>query len=123
MNRRVPIGPAAIDVMLALYEMEPATVSLIETALGRGPKAVPAVFTELRKQNLVRRRKADRGPGPSEDEKLGFVPMRTRPGKRPFLYTLTSKGRRVAHGLNLASQAFRERDATPAIQEEHYASA
>ncbi len=122
-NRRIPIGPAAIDVLLAVYANEPATVKLIETALERKNKAVPQQMTELLRVNLVCRKKAPRGPGLTADELLGLAPRWLRSGKRPYSYSLTAKGRMVAYGLELASQALCEAGGAPALPEERHASA
>ena len=96
---------------------------LIETAIGQRSNTVPAMLTCLLKHKLVSRQKADPGPELTKEERRGLLPTHLRIGKRPYVYSLTKRGRNVACGLNLASEAFRQHSVAQVDSEERHASA
>lgn len=99
---------AQINVLVALFEVQPCTVSVLKSRIGAHVAGADRQMTRLRELGLVRRRKY-RPPKQTREQILGFAERTTRGvGKRPYLYALTPRGRVVARHLHAAMLALSE---------------
>jgi len=104
------IRTALFETMIALREMQPATVSLVSLATGVNESTVASRLCDLVELQLATRRKFDpfsRAPLTAEERRdriNGMKDGQGRTGKRPWLYELTPDATMAAEHLHHAMQ-------------------
>ena len=101
-----PLSRSAVNLLIALYENEPATRQLLAVALGHSVNDAQSGLPRLIQLGLVGKRKAKLEL--SAYDNGDPLPL----GKRPFQYYLTREGRNVARLLREATEAIWPRHET-----------
>lgn len=94
--RAIQLTPSEIDTLVAMSDVAPATLKVINCARGLEFGAhVPLI--RLQERGLIDRKKVPSQEPLTEEERFRGVQLRM--GKRPYMYGLTKSGRTVAHHL------------------------
>jgi len=101
---KIPLSQAEIDVLIALGQVEPADVRLIDFTRG-GVTGSSHVLPALVERGLAGRQRAHDQPPLTREEK--WARKQLRGGKRPYLYELTGTGKTVAHHLQAIANQLR----------------
>ena len=107
----IGIGISGIKILHAIQMMQPCTIKLINQYMNGNLNSSSRSLRGLERLSLVHREKSKKSKALTKEElfEMQMIGLEATPtGRRPYIYTLTPAGERVADAINILIQEIRE---------------